>query len=1572
MGESPPDKERDREENSQAFSKAPTLAMAQELEDLKKKVKELEAKAGSSQVSTPAASQGCPFSLEIVSEPLPAHFKATKIREYDGNSDPDEHLTRFENMAMLHCYSDKINSSKRYKKTAFSLFEVKQSGDESLRAYIRRFNKASLEVPACAPETKTTAFTQGLKEGDFFRYLVKKQPGNFEDLLSRVEKYINMEEAQWQKRESARRERNDRVGKVEDNARGNNLGRFSRYAPMKPHRGEGVHLCSGDQGPKLYRSLPSLPHTLKMCSYHGECAHSTSECQRLKRAPSQSGPGEQAHLTKKSRGPPWVNKDAGYRPGKKGQDRQEKKDNTDQTSRGRENRDGGGSPTLGVIKMISGGSTDGDSNRARKAHSRHESFGVEDVVRDEGPVISFGPRDLQGVSLPHNDALVIQAKVANYDIRWVFIDSGSSLNIIFQEVLDQMNLEGYQLQPVETALFGFAGHTVYPRGEITLPLTIGAEELRKTVMTVFTVVSAPTSYNIILGRPAMNAFRAVASAYHQKLKFPVRNRVGEVWGDKPSSRKCYAETVKIENKRARRGGESRRPWKEEVHSIQHVRMVEGDEQEEVSILPGQPTKTTKIARDLEPATRAQLLQCLEKNADIFAWSSSELVGIYPHVAEHKLNIIPGSRAVKQRKRHFSPEKDKVIADHVGELLRAGQIREVQFPTWLSNVVLVTQISRQMEDVWVPSDPLGPGRSGEGYSPSKPGRNIEVYVDDILVKSRAHTELIPDLEETFSTLREYGVRLNPAKCTFGVKSGKFLGFMVTERGIEVNPEKVRSITEMTSPKSVKDVQRLTGRIAALSRFIFRSAHRSYPFFQALRKAKEFGWDEKCEKAFEELKNHLAGLPVLEKPGPGEKLWVYLSATEYAVSSVLIREEGTDQRPVYYVSHALKGPEVRYTEVEKVALALVITARKLRPYFLSHPITVLTNTPLGRIMTQPEISGRLVKWNVELGEYDIEYQPRKAIKAQALSNFITEIIVPDIRGIWRIFVDGASGKDGSGVGVLLISPTEKKIQLAVRLDFRASNNEAEYEAVIIGIKAARDAGATRVIIYTDSQLVAQQVKGAYEAREGKFVKYLTIIKELSAHFIDWSIEQIPREKNTEADVLAKMAASLSDYREPGISYHTSLVSSVDTGPPQALEDNWSTPILDYISRSYLPEDVKEASQIKKRAARFVVINDILYRRSFQGPLLKCISGDESIYVLREIHEGCCGDHIGATSLARKALLAGFWWPTMHQDDARVVRSCEGCQRHSNINHHPTALMKPIRASCPFDQWGLDIVGSFLVARAQKKFMLIGIDYFSKWVEAEPLAKITEEEVLKFLWKNIVCRFGISRKLISDNGRQLQGNKVRAWCEEMKITQAFTSVAYPQANGQTEVTNRTIVQALRARLYGVGKDWVEELPSVLWAYRATPRTATGETPFSLVYGSEAVLPAEIGQTSTRVHTYPEDNDNARASELDLIEERRERAAIKMEAYRRRVMKAYNQRVRHREFQIGDMVLKKPNPAGDVGKLDARWEGPYKVVRRVSSGAYYLEDEQGRPLKRPWNAFTSRNIFLRSCCKFPVITWQ
>ncbi|XP_073061959.1 uncharacterized protein [Primulina eburnea] len=285
--------------------------------------------------------------------------------------------------------------------------------------------------------------------------------------------------------------------------------------------------------------------------------------------------------------------------------------------------------------MISGGSTDGDSNRARKAKGRRECLEIDGGRRDE-PVISFGPEDLQGVSLLHNDVLVIQARVANYDVLRVFVDNGSSVNVIFKDALIQMDLHEYQLEAVETALFGFAGHAVYPEGEIALPLTLGTGDLRKTVITAFTVVDTPSSYNVILGRPAINEMRAVASTYHQKIKFPVKGQVGEVKGDQPSSRRCYGETVRIDQKKARREGKGKE--RQEEAQEREVHFVAEEEQEAVEIEPG---KNIRIARDICATTR-------------------ELSGISPQVAEHKLNILPGSRPVKQKKRHFGPEKDKII------------------------------------------------------------------------------------------------------------------------------------------------------------------------------------------------------------------------------------------------------------------------------------------------------------------------------------------------------------------------------------------------------------------------------------------------------------------------------------------------------------------------------------------------------------------------------------------------------------------------------------------------------------------------------------------------------------------------------------------------------------------------------------------------------------------------------------------------------------------------------------------------------------------------------------------------
>ncbi|XP_073290363.1 uncharacterized protein [Primulina huaijiensis] len=350
---------------------------------------------------------------------------------------------------------------------------------------------------------------------------------------------------------------------------------------------------------------------------------------------------------------------------------------------------------------------------------------------------------------------------------------------------------------------------------------------------------------------------------------------------------------------------------------------------------------------------------------------------------------------------------------------------------------------------------------------------------------------------------------------------------------------------------------------------------------------------------------------------------------------------------------------------------MTARCLRPYFLSHPIVVLTNSPLGRILTHSDNFGRLIKWTTELGEYDIQYEPRTTIKAQALADFLAETVHHENEDPWKVYVDGSSSKDGSGVGVVLISPAGEKVKLTVRLDFRASNNEAEYEAVLAGLQAAKNVGATRVHVFSDSQLVAQQMKGLYDVKDEKLIEYAQEVNRVREKFTEVAFEQIPRKENEKADTLGKMDGTMGIEQE---------------------EEDWRTAITDYLKEVKLPVDPREARKLKIKCSRYMIVEEVLYRRSFAGPLLRCLSYQEADYVLREVHEGCCGNHLGAYALARKVMLAGYCLPSVLHDAQELVMSLYSCQRHAQLHHQLAAMMKAIMAACPFDPVGNGYCGVF----------------------------------------------------------------------------------------------------------------------------------------------------------------------------------------------------------------------------------------------------------------------------------------
>jgi hypothetical protein len=270
-----------------------------------------------------------------------------------------------------------------------------------------------------------------------------------------------------------------------------------------------------------------------------------------------------------------------------------------------------------------------------------------------------------------------------------------------------------------------------------------------------------------------------------------------------------------------------------------------------------------------------------------------------------------------------------------------------------------------------------------------GRTVEAYVDDIVVKTRKASDLLSDLETIFKCLRAKGVKLNPEKCVFGVPRGMLLGFIVSEQGIEANPEKIAAITNLGPIKDLKGVQRVMGCLVALSRFISRLGERGLPLYRLLRKTERFSWTPEAEEALGNLKALLTSAPILVPPVAGEALLIYVAATTQVVSAAIVverREEGHAllvQRPVYFISKVLSETKICYLQIQKLLYAVILTWRKLRHYFESHPVTVVSSFPLGEIIQYREASGRIAKWAVEIMGETILFAPRKAIKSQVLA-------------------------------------------------------------------------------------------------------------------------------------------------------------------------------------------------------------------------------------------------------------------------------------------------------------------------------------------------------------------------------------------------------------------------------------------------------------------------------------------------------------------------------------------------------------------------------------------------------------
>ncbi|XP_059654984.1 uncharacterized protein LOC132301775 [Cornus florida] len=404
------------------------------------------------------------------------------------------------------------------------------------------------------------------------------------------------------------------------------------------------------------------------------------------------------------------------------------------------------------------------------------------------------------------------------------------------------------------------------------------------------------------------------------------------------------------------------------------------------------------------------------------------------------------------------------------------------------------------------------------------------------------------------------------------------------------------------------------------------------------------------------------------------------------------------------------------------------------------------------------------------------------------------------------------------------------------------------------------------------------------------------------------RIPKEECPIANRLACVTSSVDDLMIRIIPIDILDTPSIIKELPVLViprEPSWMDPIFTYLERGELPNSKEAPRQLRAKAAKYLIISGELFRLSFSGPYLRCLTPTESRGVLKQLHNGECGNHSGGGSLAHKALTQGYFWPYMAREVEEYSGKSDRCQRYAPFVHQPPEKLHTMSSLWPFAQWGMDVVGPLPSVASQKRYILLATDYFTKWVEAE----------------------------------------------------AYTSIINVQSNGQVEITNRIIFAYIKKKLEDKKGKWLDELPNVIWVYMTTPRRPKGETPFSLAYGTEAVIPTEVETPTIRTLAWGEESNNQLLEHnLDLLEEKREATTIRLAAYQQRLMNSYNKKVRHMSFNPGDLVLLKSEKY--VRKLEPNWERPYRISDVIRKGAYGLQHLDGIEVAKPRNAMQLKRV--------------
>uniref|UniRef100_A0A2N9GA71 Integrase catalytic domain-containing protein n=1 Tax=Fagus sylvatica TaxID=28930 RepID=A0A2N9GA71_FAGSY len=853
---------------------------------------------------------------------------------------------------------------------------------------------------------------------------------------------------------------------------------------------------------------------------------------------------------------------------------------------------------------------------------------------------------------------------------------------------------------------------------------------------------------------------------------------------------------------------------------------------------GEEPREVKIGTRCATEQKEALIALLREFHEIFAWSYQDMPGLDTDIVVHKIPLKPECKPVKQALRRMKPEVILKIKEEGGkaiegrmcvdyrDLNRASPKDNFPLPhidtlvdNTATNVVFsfmdgfsgYNQIKMAEEDKsktafvthWgtfvYDVMPFGLKNAGATYQRAMVTlfhdmihHEIEVYVDDMIAKSRTAQDHLTDLRKAVPATEEVSAQIEPEQVCLRRHIRKVI--RLHHQGVSAQPTHPGSTNSRTSPHS------------------YTSQSKKHPWAAC--------WDNKTRL-------------------------------------------GKKEQAIYYLSKKFTEPETRYLLVEKTCCALAWASKKLRQYMLYYTTWLVSRMdPIKYIFEKPALTGKIARWQVLLSEFDILFVARKAIKGQAIADYLADY--PSEQ--WKLYFDGAANAVGSGIGAVLVSPKGQQTPIAVKLGFDCTNNMTEL---------------------TENG----------KARDPKLIPYQRYISRLVPKFKYITFTYTPRAHNHFADALATLASLIKLVE--GDDVRPLRIETRDI-PAYCVCVEECMNVEAEIDNKPWYYDIKRFIQDREYPPR-ATENEKKYIRRNGLPMQK-----EANRLIQEMHAGLMGAHANGPFLARKIMRAGYYWLTMERDCIRHVQTCHKCQMYQNSKNAPPQYLHTMASPWPFSAWGMDVIGAITPKASNgHEFILVAIDYFTKWVEACSFKNVTQVAVTRFVKNNIICRYGMPEMLITDNASNLNNRMMDQLCQQFKIQHHNSAPYRPKMNGAVEAANKNVKKIL-SKMTETYKDWHEHLPYALCAYRTSVRTSVG-----------AYLPTLC---STR----------------DGIE------------------RAYNKKARPRTFQPGDLVLKKRNMAlsDPRGKFAPSYEGPYVVKKAFSGGAIILADMDGEEFRSPINS--------------------